>query len=117
MEIEFQKKWDNIKKILDKRFDNDLDTQAILFIIGLQELGLNMEKLSKDQKIDIMHIAVCAILEPYGYYQYEGRDKDDWPHWKATKKLPRLDQREQERLIKESIIHYLEDHSQISLNS
>lgn len=116
MEIEFQKKWDKIKKILDKRFDSDMDVQAILFMIGLQELGLNLEKLSKDQKVDVMHIAVCAILEPYGYYEYEGRDKDSWPHWKATQKLPRLNQRDQERLIKESIIHYLEEQSEILLN-
>lgn len=116
MEIEFQKKWNNVKKLLDKRFENDMDEQAMLFVIGLQELGVSVEKLSKDQKVDVMHIAVCAILEPYGYYEFEGRDKDDWPHWIATKKLPRLNQMEQERLIKESIINYLEEQSEALTN-
>jgi|SRR5690554_5226893 len=116
MEIEFEKKWVKVKKLLDERFDNDMDVQAILFVIGLQELGVSVTKLNKDQKIDVMHIAVCAILEPYGYYEYEGRDKDDWPHWVATKKLPRLSQLEQERLIKESIISYLKEHSEAMVN-
>jgi hypothetical protein len=114
MEIEFQKKWDELKRLLDKRFEDDLDVQAILFIIGLQELGMKVEKLSKDQKVDVMHVAVCAILEPYGYYEYEGRDKDDWPHWKAAKKLPRLNQREQEILMKQGIIEYLEENSTLA---
>lgn len=108
MEIEFQKKWDDLQLKVNHRFGQDMDVQAILFVIGLQELGQKLEKLSKDQKVEVMHIAVCALLEPYGYYKYIGRDKDGWPHWDAEKKLPRLNQQEQEKLIKEGIIDYLE---------
>ena len=109
MEIEFQKKWDSLFQRLKKRFDEGLDIQAILFIIGLQELGVPVEKLTKDQKVDVIHIAICALLEPYGYYSFEGRDRDGWPHWKLEKKLPQLNSLEQERLIKEGIIDYLGD--------
>lgn len=109
MEIEFQKKWDNLFRKLKQRFDEGIDIQAILFIIGLQELGLPVEKLSKDQKVDIIHIAVCALLEPYGYYNFIGRDQDGWPHWELENKLPQLTNLEQERLIKEGIIGYLGD--------
>ena len=108
MEIEFQKKWDALLSKLNDRFEDDLDVQAILFLIGLQELGKKVEKLSKDQKLDVMHVAVCSILEPYGYYEYQGRDQDDWPHWNATKKLPKLNVKEQEYLIKSSIVDYFE---------
>lgn len=108
MEIEFQKKWDQLIVKVNERFGQDLDVQAILFIIGLQELGQRIEKLSKDQKVDVMHIAVCVLLEPYGYYSYMGRDQDGWPHWKAEKKLPRLNRHDQEQLIKQGIIDYLE---------
>jgi len=108
MEIEFQKKWDEVLAKANNRFNNDMDVQAILFVIGLQELGQNLSKLGKDQKIEVMHIAVCALLEPYGYYNYIGRDKDGWPHWEFSKELPRLNQEEQEKLIKQGIIDYLE---------
>lgn len=109
MEIEFQKKWDDLLRKVNKRFDQEMDVPSILFVIGLQELGQKVSKLTKDQKVDIMHIAVCVLLEPYGYYKYKGRDQDGWPHWDIEKELPRLNQKEQEQLIKEGIVDYLSE--------
>lgn len=108
MDIELRKKWDELQAKIDQRFEQAMDFQAILFIIGLQELGLPVEKLSKDQKVEVMHIAVCVLLTPYGYYEYQGRDKDDWPHWTAIKKLPNLDTVEQEQFLKQCMIEYFE---------
>jgi hypothetical protein len=106
MDIEFQKKWDELQKKVAIRFGEELDVQAILFIIGLQELGKNTAKFTKDQKLEVMHIAVCTLLEPYGYYEYDGRDKDDWPHWTVSQKLPNLSTKDQEQLMKQSIVDY-----------
>ena len=112
MEIEFQKKWNEVKIKVDNRFGQKMDIEAILFVIGLQELGQNIYKLTKDQKLEIIHVAICALLEPFGFYEFEGRDKDGWPHWKLKKELPKLNNKEQERLIKQGIIDYLS----VSLN-
>lgn len=109
MEIEFQKKWDEVIKKVNHRFDQDLDVETILFIIGMQELGLNADKFTKDQKVEVMHIAVCVLLEPHGFYKYEGRDKDGWPHWETVSELPRLSNDEQEVLLKQAIMEYLEN--------
>lgn len=91
---------------LSKQFGEDIDVQAILFLIGIQELGKGAIKLNKNQKLDVMHIAICKLLEPYGFYEYEGLDKDGWPHWKASDKLPPLKPMQQEQLMKEAIIDY-----------
>lgn len=109
MDIEFQKKWNGLQQKMKARFGEELDVQSILFIIGLQELGKNATKFTKDQKIEVMHVAVCSLLEPYGYYDFEGRDKDDWPHWTVSQKLPNLDTIQQEQLIKQSIVEYFEE--------
>ena len=87
MEDSFQIKWNKTVKSLEQRFGQDIDLQAILFLIGLQELGLGYSKLNKNQKLDVMHIAVCALLSQWGYYTFSGHDKDGWPHWQATEKL------------------------------
>lgn len=108
MEDSFQIKWNKTVKSLEQRFGQDIDLQAILFLIGLQELGLGYSKLNKNQKLDVMHIAVCALLSQWGYYTFSGHDKDGWPHWQATEKLPHLAPKEQNKLIKEAIVEYFD---------
>ncbi len=104
----FKQQWNSLLTALEPRFGGDLDIQAILFIIGLQELGHGYREYGKDEKMNIMHIAICSLLEPFGYYDYEGRDADNWPHWKATAKLPNLKPGQQQRLMQEAIIEYFE---------
>lgn len=103
---ELETGWANVLTMLEPQFGGDLDMQAVLFIIGLQELGKGYQKLKKDQKLDVMHIAVCTLLEPYGYYSFDGLDKDGWPHWTATAKLPHLKPAQQGRLMKEAVVDY-----------
>jgi hypothetical protein len=101
-DIEFEKVLDS----LAPQFGDDIDEQAILFLIGVQELGKGKVKLSKNEKLDVMHIAICTLLTPYGYYEYEGLDKDGWPHWKVNDKLPPLKPIQQQLLIRQAIIEY-----------
>ena len=91
---------------LTPQFGEDIDIQAILFLIGLQELGQGKRKLSKNEKLDVMHIAICTLLTPYGYYEYKGVDEEGWPHWQANEKLPPLKPIQQEILMKEAIVEY-----------
>lgn len=102
IELRFQK----LLKFLEIQFGEGLDVQAILFLIGVEELGLGYQKFKKHEKTDLMHIAICTLLEPHGYYEFEGRDKDNWPHFKLIKELPPLAEREQQHLMKEAIIDY-----------
>jgi len=106
MDFEFEKKWNETVQRASKHFGEKLDLDALIFLIGIQELNKGYLKLSKDQKLEVMHIAVCTLLEPYGYYEYIGLDKDDWPHFQLKEKLPALDKKGQERLLKEAIIEY-----------
>ena len=107
MDFEFQKEWRETLALLESRFGGDMDLDAVLYLIGLQELGKGFQTFSKDEKVNIMHIAVCTLLVPYGYYEYEGEDSEGWPHYKRLKKLPHLKSEEQDRLMKEAVINYI----------
>jgi hypothetical protein len=102
LEIEYVK----VLNSLASQFGEEIDEQAILFLIGVQELGKGKLKFSKNEKLDVMHIAICTLLTPYGYYEYEGLDKDGWPHWKVNEKLPPLKPMQQHMLIKQAIVDY-----------
>ena len=106
MDWEFEQEWFACKKWYDQRFEMDTDVDAILFLIGVQELGKGHLSFTKDQKMDLIHIAVCTVLEPFGFYEFVGEDEEGWPHYKRLKKLPFLKPEEQDRLMKEAIINY-----------
>ena len=107
-DTQLKERWENVVTFLSEKFaDGDvLDLDAIIYLIGVQELGKINTEFKKDEKVNLMHIAICKLLEPYGYYEFEFFDKDGWPHYKVTKELPTLKAGEQSVLMKEAIVNY-----------
>ena len=103
-----KKNWDSLLMFVSKKFGQGqkLDLQAVLFLIGINELGQGYREFTNIEKNDLLHIAICKLLSVYGYYQFTGRDKDGWPHWKTNKELPSLKKEDQTELIKESAVKY-----------
>ncbi len=95
-----------LEKLIGKRPEN-LD--SVLFLIGVQELGQGPKNFSKEEKQDLMHIAICRVLSKSGFYELEGSDKEGWPCWKLIKPLPQISLTEQEKVLKMHIIDYFED--------
>ncbi|PCJ87478.1 MAG: hypothetical protein COA57_04700 [Flavobacteriales bacterium] len=108
---EVKEKWNQVLQIIEAQFGMNPDLQSVLFLIGVQELGKGPRDFSKDQKLDVMHIAICKLLSAYGHYEFMGNDEDGWPHWKRNQKLPPLSATEQEQLMKEAAIAYFEETS------
>ena len=107
-DIKLKERWECVVEKLSKQFaDGDiLDLDAIIYLIGIQELGQLDRSYKKDQKLDLMHIAICKLLTPYGYYELDFVDEDGWPHYKTLEALPHLKAGEQSVLMKEAIVNY-----------
>ena len=105
-----KEKWDLLKTKLAGQFGDgeDLDLDATIYLIGVQELGQGYRKFKKDEKVNLMHIAICRLLEPYGYYEFDYFDDDGWPHYKTLDTLPFLKPGEQTVMMKEAIVQYFE---------
>lgn len=108
-DLELERQWyrllAELERVLEKK---PKDLNGVLFIIGMQELGQGSKRFSKEEKQDLMHIAICKVLSLAGYYELEGLDADGWPHWKLIKKLPHFDLLEQEKLLKMHVLEYFE---------
>ena len=117
MDFDIEIRFQALVKKIEGIFGEGLDTQTILFLIGVQELELGYKKFKKHEKTDLMHVAICTLLEPYGYYTFDGRDADNWPHFTLNKNLPVLSDREQQHLIKEAILDYFEANEIFDSNS
>ena len=108
MSSELKTKWNNLKTKLsvDFSYNEIIDLDSIIFLIGLQELGQFQKRFNKQKKLEVIHIAVCKLLSDYGYYEFDYTDNDGWPHYKLIKKLPNLKAGEQTILMKKAIINY-----------
>lgn len=105
---EFDFEWLRVQHLVKDSTGHDKlpDLQAILFLIGVQELGELRSTYTKEEKQDLMHIAVCELLSQDGYYEFVGKDEDNWPHYQLVKVLPKNSVEEQETLLKEKVIEY-----------
>ena len=105
---DLQSRWWALEAKLIERFGKKPDMETVLFLIGIQEFGGSQEKFTKEQKQDLMHVAVCSLLMQSGYYEIEGYDVDNWPHFKQLKELPVMDMIQQENFLKDHILLYFE---------
>ena len=100
--------WELVVKIISDKFGEgeQLNLDAIIYLIGVQELGVGARTFQKDEKLNLMHISICRLLEPYGYYEFDFFDQDGWPHYITKDELPTLKPGEQTVLMKEAIVQY-----------
>jgi hypothetical protein len=108
---DIQTRWWNLEAKLVERFGKKPDLETILFLIGVQEFGQVKDKFNKEQKQDLMHIAVCKLLMPSGYYELEKTDDDGWPHFRQLKAMPDMNPVEQEHFLKDHVLLYFEENS------
>jgi hypothetical protein len=103
---DIQVRWLKLRIKLKEKFGIKPDMNGILLLIGIQELGQGAQDYSKEQKQDLMHIAICTILAASGYYLFEGHDAEGWPHYKQIKALPEFNMIQQENFLKDHVLLY-----------
>ena len=103
-----KERWQLLVEKLSAQFadGDELELDAIIYLVGVQELGQLKRTFKKDEKVNLMHIAICRLLEPYGYYEFDFFDDDGWPHYKVKEQLPPLKAGEQSVLMKEALVNY-----------
>jgi len=105
--VEIQENWKVIQERLETQFGQKPDLNGVLFIIGIRELGILPEKkFSKEEKVSLMHIAVCKVLSYSGYYELKGMDQDGWPVWENSIPLPFVSVFEQETMLRRHVVEY-----------
>ena len=108
---EFDFEWLRIRHLVKEQTGKEElpDLNGILFLIGIQELGRWQEEFTKEEKQDLMHIAVCRLLSYQDHFRFVGRDEDGWPHWEEISPLTIKGADKQERLLQENVIRYFNE--------
>ena len=111
---DLQVRWWKLEETLMARFGKKPDVESVLYLIGIQEFGEIRKKFSKEQKQDLMHIAICTVLMPSGYYEMTGVDEDGWPHFTQLKAMPDMPPIVQENFLKDHILLYFQGNEFLS---
>ncbi len=103
--------WLEVRTRIKESLSHDAlpNMNAILLLIGVQELGQIRTTFTKEEKQDLMHIAVCHLLSLEGYYSFAGRDIDGWPHYEQVRIHDTTGLKTQEDWLKRLIIRYFRE--------
>ncbi len=107
-EAEFAARWETLLATMQERFGRRPDLNALLLLIGVQELGQGVAEFTKEQKQDLMHIATCKLFSLSGHYELERTDDEGWPHYKLLTPVPFANLKEQERMLKWHMLEYFD---------
>jgi len=107
-EAEFNARWEALLAELHARFGRRPDLNALLLLIGVQELGQGVAAFTKEQKQDLMHLATCKLFSLSGHYELERVDAEGWPHYRLLVPVPFANLKEQERMLKWHILDYFD---------
>jgi len=107
-EADFEARWDTLMEEMQARFGKRPDLNALLLLIGVQELNQGVATFTKEQKQDLMHIATCRLFSLSGHYQLERVDEDGWPHYKLLRPVPFANLKEQERMLRWHVLEYFD---------
>ena len=108
-DAELNAHWDRLLSLSKDRFGQAMKVEGLLLMIGLQEVQqteLFDRSIPKERKMDLMHVGMCAVLEPAGYYVRQPQDADGWPHWDLVQPLPHMDILQQGRLLRYALVRY-----------
>ncbi|MFK8162056.1 MAG: hypothetical protein AB8H12_06285 [Lewinella sp.] len=103
--------YNRVRHLIKERFGRPVvpNMDAMLFLIGVQELGRWKQDFTKEEKQDLMHIAVCRLFAADGHYEFIGRDDEGWPHYELNEKIAPVDLAGQEALLKKKIVNYFSE--------
>ncbi|MEN8137596.1 MAG: hypothetical protein ABFR62_04110 [Bacteroidota bacterium] len=109
-EDQLNEKWEKVKKFFSDKFveGENVDVETILYLVGVQELGNGQTKFEREEKVELMHMATCKLLEPFGYFEFTVKDPDGWSHYKQVKAMDDFSGEEQYNLLKRASVFYFE---------
>ena len=108
LQDEIHVQWEEMKVKIESRIGKrPTDLNAVLYLIGIQELG-KVKRFEKEEKQDLINLGLTTILSLGGYFKFSHRDEEGWPHYEQQKLLDKLDLKNQVRLIKSLCVRYFE---------
>ena len=107
------REWQALLAHMEHQIGKRPDMNGVLFLIGVNVLGQGLREFTKEEKQDLMHIAVCELLSFVEYFEFQGRDTGGWPHYKALRKPAVTGLSEQEALLRACAVQFFRENDPV----
>lgn len=106
---DIEPRWLDVQNWLaDNLGEAPANTESLLLMIGLREMGWTISDYSKQEKQDLIQLGTFSIMVEGGYYRKTHFDEQGWPQFELTNPLPLFDPFGQSLFIKERLVCYFE---------
>jgi hypothetical protein len=95
-----------VRDYVQKQFNIEPTVESILFLIGIQELGLGLKEYDRDEKMDLINLGTLKVLSLLGYYEKTQYDRDFWPIYQQLENVEIPTGESQEDELKKGIVAY-----------
>ncbi len=99
--------WEALVERIRTQFQvEEVSEEALLFLIGLQELGFYPDGEDKKVKLELIRLGTAVLLERAGFLQRMGTDNEGWPIFVRHRPLPPANPADQRRFLRSQILDY-----------
>jgi hypothetical protein len=106
--MDFNEQWETFLLKASKAFNVMANYEFLLFIIGIQELGQGYKAYSKQEKMDLINLALSKLMTLNGMMVETGRDNEGWPTFEVVGDKKELLPSELDKVLKISMMAYFE---------
>lgn len=102
------KSWEELCNILSAKFGIDVDFTGVLFLVGVREKGLVLQKFTKEEKLNLINLGSCILYTEAGLLERTGTDHDGWPVFHQNALAPQIDENRKKKTLQDCAIRYFQ---------
>ena len=98
--------WKDLCEHLKLIFGIDVDLNGVLFLIGIRERGLTIQKFSKEEKLNLINLGSCTLYKEMGLIELSGEDEEGWPVFRQKALAPVIAEELKLKTLQDCAIRY-----------
>lgn len=98
--------WKELCERLNHLFGIEPDLNGVLFLVGIRERGLTLEKFTKEEKLNLINLGSCTLYCELGLLEQAGEDPEGWPLFRQKSVAPSIAESLKQKTLQECAIRY-----------
>ena len=98
--------WKDLCEHLKEMFGIDVDLNGVLFLVGIRERGLTLQKFTKEEKLNLINLGSCTLYKEMGLLELRGEDNEGWPIFQQKALAPVIAEELKLKTLQDCAIRY-----------